>query len=332
MRDKAHVGLVDAHAKGDGGHHHHALAAQKLVLIGLAHLEIEPGVVGQGMDAGLRQHVGNFFHPFARLAIHHAGLARMLALDKAQELGAGILFLDDGVADVGPVETADKLPRRFQLQPLHDVGARERVGGGGERHAWHAGIALVQHRQRPVFGPKVVPPLAHAMRFINREQAKLAAFMQRVELRQKTRRGDALRRGIQQRDFAAQQALLGLISLFAVQRGIQKRRAHTGLVQRADLVVHQRNQRRHHHGNALPGALTRNRRNLVTQAFAAAGGHQHQRVATGHHMADDVVLRPAKTRVAKNLLKNGLDGQNDGYLFVIYLQGLTAENAHVPNS
>ena len=103
-------------------------------------------------------------------------------------------------------------------------------------------------------------------------------------------------------------------------------------MQRADLVVHQRDQRRNNHCDALPRLLAGDGRNLVTQAFAAAGGHQHQRVATGHHMADDVVLRPAKTRVAKNLLKNGLDGQNDGYLFVIYLQGLTAENAHVPNS
>jgi hypothetical protein len=35
--------------------------------------------------------------------------------------------------------------RLAQLQPLDDLGARRRVGGGGERDARHAGEALVQH-------------------------------------------------------------------------------------------------------------------------------------------------------------------------------------------
>ena len=312
VRHKTHVGLVDAHAKGNGRHHHHALAAQELVLVGLAHLEIQARVVGQGLDAGLRQHGGHFFDPFARLAVHHAGLARMVSLNEAQQLGAGVLFLDNGVADVGPVKTADKVRRLLQLQPLHDVGARQRVSGGGERHARHAGITLVQHREGAVFGPEVMPPLAHAMRLVNGKQAELATFEQGVELRQKTRRGDPLGGGIQQRDFAAQQALLGLVGLFAAQRGIQKRGTDAGLVQRTHLVVHQRNQRRHHDGDAQPGLLARNGRNLVTQAFATAGGHQHQRVAPRHHMADDGLLWPAKTGVAKNLLQNGRDRQNRG--------------------
>jgi hypothetical protein len=29
VRDEAHIGLVDAHAEGDGGDHHHALLAQE---------------------------------------------------------------------------------------------------------------------------------------------------------------------------------------------------------------------------------------------------------------------------------------------------------------
>jgi hypothetical protein len=49
------------------------------------------------------------------------------------------------VADVGAVKAADEQARLLQLQPFDDVFARQRVGRGGQRNAWHAGIALVQH-------------------------------------------------------------------------------------------------------------------------------------------------------------------------------------------
>jgi len=81
-------------------------------------------------------------------------------------------------------------------------------------------------------------------------------------------------------------------------------------MQGTDLVVHQRDQRRDHHRDALPGLLARNCRNLVTQRFAAAGGHQHQRVATRHHVLDDRLLRPTELTVAKDFLKNEMDRQN----------------------
>ena len=101
----------------------------------------------------------------------------------------------------------------------------------------------MQHRQRPVLGAEVVAPLAHAVRLVNRKQAEPAARKQRVELRQETRGGHPLGRGVQKGDVAAQQALLDLVGLIRRERGVQKRRAHTGLVQRAHLVVHERNQR-----------------------------------------------------------------------------------------
>ena len=189
MRHKAHVRLVDAHAKGDGGHHHDAILAQKPVLVQLPGFAFQARVVGQGVDARLRQGVGDVLHFFTRLAVHDAGVARVLALDKAQQLRGALALFDDGVADVGPVKAADKGAGVFQLQTLEHVGARERIGRGGEGHARHARVALVQHGQRAVFGPEVVAPLAYAMRLVNRKQAELPAFKQRVELGQKARRG-----------------------------------------------------------------------------------------------------------------------------------------------
>ena len=82
----------------------------------------------------------------------------------------GVLLRDDGVADVGPVKAADEQARVLQLQPLDDVFAREGIGRGRERNARHLRVALVQQRERPVLGAEVMPPLAHAMRFVDGEQ------------------------------------------------------------------------------------------------------------------------------------------------------------------
>ena len=60
---------------------------------------------------------------------------------------------------------------------------------------------------------------------------------------------------------------------------------HAGLLERADLVVHQRDQRADDDRDAAAGAVAHDRRHLVAQALAAAGGHQHQRVAAADRRA-----------------------------------------------
>ena len=178
VRNKTHIGLVNAHTKCDGGHHHDSVFTQKAVLVVLAHWRVQACVVGQRADTGLRQHLGNVLDFFARLAIHHTRLLRVFALDETQQLRGAIALLHDAVADVGPIETADKGARFFKLQALDDVGAGDGVGGGSKRNAGHAGKAFMQNRQRPVFRPKVMAPLAHAMDFIDGKQTQQAAFMQ----------------------------------------------------------------------------------------------------------------------------------------------------------
>ena len=304
MRHKAHIGLVDAHAKRHRGDHHHAFFAQKLILVPLAHACLQARVVGQCPHTCFDQHAGDFFDPLARLAIHHARFFGVLALDEAQQLGAGVFFLDDGVADVGPVKAADEQFGAFQLQALDDVGAGQRIGCGGECHAWHARVTLVQDGETPVFGPKVVAPLAHAMRFVDRKQAQQAAFEQRVHLRQESTVGHPFWRGVQQGDLPAQQSALDVGCFFGGQGGVEKGGVHARFVQGAHLVVHQRNQRRHHHRDALARTLACNGRDLVTERLAPARGHEHQRIAAGRHMVNDGLLRTAKGVVAKNFAQD----------------------------
>ena len=61
---------------------------------------------------------------------------------EGQQLLLGVVALDDGVADVGPIEARRKHPRSLEAEPLDDVGARDGIGGGGERNARHAGKQL----------------------------------------------------------------------------------------------------------------------------------------------------------------------------------------------
>ena len=82
-------------------------------------------------------------HLLARQAIDDARLAGVLGADEIEQLAARIVLLDDAVADVRPVEARHERARVAELQALDDLGARLRIGGGGERDARHAGEALV---------------------------------------------------------------------------------------------------------------------------------------------------------------------------------------------
>ena len=100
----------------------------------------------------------------------------MLAADEGEQLRARIVLVDDRVADVGPVEARHEHARVGERQPVDDLGAREGIGGGGERDARHRGIALVQQRQAEVLGPEIVAPLRNAVRLVDREQGDARAI------------------------------------------------------------------------------------------------------------------------------------------------------------
>ena len=65
-------------------------------------------------------------------------------------------------------------------------------------------------------------------------------------------------------------ALLG-----ATERRIQKCGVHTELAQRADLVLHERDQRRDHD----PDAIANERRDLIANGFPAARRHENRNSA-----------------------------------------------------
>ncbi len=76
-------------------------------------------------------------------------------------------------------------------------------------------------------------------------------------------------------------------------------------LQRAHLVVHQRDQRADDDCHAVAGALADDRGHLVAEALAAAGGHQHDGAAAARHVADHILLQAAEGPVAEDLLQYG---------------------------
>ena len=86
MGDKAHVGLVDAHAESNGGNDHHPFLAQEAILMFSAQVGVQPGVVGQRGESLGTQPGGGFLDLLAREAIDDACLALVLFLNEAQQL------------------------------------------------------------------------------------------------------------------------------------------------------------------------------------------------------------------------------------------------------
>ena len=65
VNHKPHIGLVDAHAKGYGGHNHVDLFKQKRILVGTAGSRIHAGMIGQRLDVVDPEHLGQFLDSLA---------------------------------------------------------------------------------------------------------------------------------------------------------------------------------------------------------------------------------------------------------------------------
>ena len=204
-------------------------------------------MIGQRLDAGLGQGGGGIFDLGARQAVDDAGVAGMALGDEGLELRRRVLLVDDFIADIGPVETGDETRRAGKAQPVDDLAAGQVIGGGGERDARHVGKAFRDDRQADIFRTKIMPPLRHAMRLVDRKQGDVGAAEQIEAARgQQPLGGD-----VEQIEVAGEQPRLDRGGFLERQRGIQHRRLDAGLEQSRDLVAHQRDQRRDHDAAAF---------------------------------------------------------------------------------
>ena len=172
MDHVAHVGLVHAHAERNRRDHHGRIRLQELVEPCRSQILVESCVIGERRHACRGQLFRQPVHPVARTGIDDAGAPRPLGNQFQHAPVSLTTFALCREGKLGPREAVHKLPRVFQLKLAADVVARARIGRGGDGEPRNAWKHLGQPAQHPVLGSEIVPPLAHAMRLVDRDQCE----------------------------------------------------------------------------------------------------------------------------------------------------------------
>ncbi len=162
----------------------------------------------------------------------------------------------------------------------------------------------MQNRQLQIVGTKIVAPLRHAVRLVDGEQGDAGA----ADEIEAARRRQALGGDVEEVELACEQGELGGARGLRIEGRIEERGAHAELRKCGNLVLHERNERRHDD----PGARPHERRDLVAKRLARASGHEHQRVAARDHVIDDGGLGVAKLGIAERVAKDLVGAIADG--------------------
>ena len=297
MRNETHVGLVDAHTERNGGYHDQPFLVEEALLVGSPGVAGQAGVIRQGREPLIAEELRDFIDFFTGQAVDDARIAATLRQER-QQLLARLLFGHDAIENIGTVEARQKAFGILQMQASDDLFAGALVGRGRQGNSRHSGKHFSQLAQLQVFRAEVVAPLRYAVSFVDGKQGDVQALQKRHH----ARLHQTLRRKIEHLDFAALDTVGQLALLLGTQGRIQGRRGHPEFFKGRDLVVHQGNQRRYHHGQAI----AQQGRHLEAQGLAAAGGHQHQGVATTGHALNNVTLSATETVVAEDVLEYAL--------------------------
>ena len=294
--DIADVGLVDAHAKGDGGDDHRPILLQESAEAGVAHRLVQARMIGERRRSRLGQQGRERLGAVARAGIDHAGAAWPL-LHQVSDPGVGGPSLAlGGELKFGAGETVDELPRILQTKLSSDIVAGSGVGGGGDRQPWNPLEHLGQPSERAVFRSKVVAPLADAVGLVDGDQRQ-PAIGQPFQHR---RLHQTLRRHIEKVERPLPQPPPDPVALLRRNVGIQPLGRHAKLLQAGDLIGHQRDQRRHHQAQPLQHQAW----DLIAQALAAARRQNGQGVASRQDLGDHRGLKPAEGFVAKGVAQH----------------------------
>ena len=171
------VGLVDAHAEGDGCHHDHRVFAGEPLLVLFASRVVQARMVREDGPAESPEIGGELIDLASGGAIDHPRLIPVLfkKIDCLMERIAAWLGCQE---KIGPVETADELPGSIDLEKLADVLPDARGGGGRQGQAHGGGKTVSDFSQLAVFGAEIVSPLGDAVGFIHGKACQAAILEQ----------------------------------------------------------------------------------------------------------------------------------------------------------
>ena len=259
-------------------------------------------MIGARRTTGAAQRLGQFLGRGAGLRIDDAGAG--LARDHIGDLATGVGARGNRIADVGAIEPGDDQPVAWNPELFQDVGAGVGIGGRGQRETADIGKRIHQRFEQAVIGAEIMPPFADAMRLVDREQAELRVREQLAEMA----RGGALGGDVEQVERARPEPFDRLRTVL-IDAG-QRRRADPHRFGGAELIVHQRDQRRD--DDACP--LQHRRGQLIAERLARAGRHHRKRPLPREHAIDHLCLHPAEAGEAEDTLQiwEGIGHAGDG--------------------
>ncbi len=286
MDHVAHVGLVDAHAEGDRGDDHLDALHQEVVLILGARRGIHARMIGARTNPVGGEQLGELLDLLAAQAVDDAALALVL-LDEADDVAVDVVLGPDLVVEVRAVERRLEDRGVAHAEVLLDVELHFGRGRGRERDQRRRADLVDDRTDAAVLGAEVVAPFRDAVRLVDGIERDLDLAQEGDVVLF----GERLRSEVEQLGLAVEHVLTDLLHGGLVERRVEEVGDARLLGEGAhgvDLILHQGDQGRNDDGHALH----EQRRQLVAQRFAAARRHQHKRILSFEHVADDRLLIP----------------------------------------
>ena len=287
------VGLVDTHPEGHGGRHDLDLVENERFLDLLPLLRRQPGMVGIRDDAVLPQVRRQLLGALARGAVDDPGLALVLR-QKTLKLRMRVMLIHHPQPDVRPVEARQEAARPACSPSLSTMSSR--VCGSAVAVRATSGTSGKRSRSCPsatYSGRKSCPHCEMQCASSTRQQRDAAPRPSRSRKPSLTARSGDTYSSSSSPAWNCGQHPPGLVT---IQRRVVGGRAHPVGPQSVHLVLHQRDERRHHDAGAGP----QHRRDLVAERLPAPAGHEHEGVVPTQERVDDQLLVRAEPLVAED--------------------------------
>ena len=159
MYHKPHIGLVDSHAKGNGGHYHVDILLDEGILVVRACLAVHARMIGQRFDVIHPQQLGQFFNLFPAQTIYNSRFT-LVGFDEADNIAVDILcFSAHLIIEVRAVKRGFEHPCIGHGQILLDVVLHLGGGRGGERNDGSCAYHVDNGTDATVFRAEIMSPL-----------------------------------------------------------------------------------------------------------------------------------------------------------------------------
>jgi hypothetical protein len=243
VHDEADIRAIDPHAERHRRHDNISVLVEERILVAMPLQVGQTCVVRERADASLHQPRRQRIDFAARGAVDDPRLTLTTGED-VLNLPLQLRAREHAINQVGTIERSHQLNRLAQLELSSDVAADPCGGCGRERVQADRGERRAQASELTIFRSEVVPPLTDAVRLVDGNETEVAAREPGEEAIAAVPR-KALGRDVEQpvAAFAHPASDRGL--LVRAQRAVVQRGGHTVADQRVDLILHQRDERRH---------------------------------------------------------------------------------------